>query len=94
MQSDELTKSSTCRTDPGANTASDDEERKVLTSVERSTVKVESQSCKWTTRFLHNTGDEDAKVTFLMMLDNSSGSMVATAVQSRRDSTSLWNVSC
>ena len=44
---------------------------------------VVSQSCKWTTRFLHNTGDKDAKVTFLTMLDNSLGSMVATAVQKK-----------
>ena len=33
--------------------------------------------------FLHNTGDKDAKVTFLTMVDNSSGSMVATAVQKK-----------
>ena len=32
---------------------------------------------------LHNTGDKDAKVTFLTMVDNSSGSMVATAVQKK-----------
>ena len=31
--------------------------------------------------FLHNTGDKDAKVTFLTMVDNSSGSMIATADQ-------------
>ena len=31
--------------------------------------------------FLHDTGDKDAKVTFLTMVDNSSGQMVATAVQ-------------
>ena len=30
-----------------------------------------------------NTGDKDAKVTFLTMVDNSSGSMVATAVQKK-----------
>ena len=33
--------------------------------------------------FLHNTGDRDAKVTFLTMVDNSSGQMVATAVQKK-----------
>ena len=33
--------------------------------------------------FLHNTGNRDAKVTFLAMVDNSSGSMVATAVQKK-----------
>ena len=33
--------------------------------------------------FLHNTGDKDAKVTFLTMVDNSSGSMVATAVKKK-----------
>ena len=33
--------------------------------------------------FLHNTGDNDAKVTFLTMVDNSSGSMVAMAVQKK-----------
>ena len=32
---------------------------------------------------LHNTGDRDAKITFLTMVDNSSGSMVATAVQKK-----------
>ena len=31
--------------------------------------------------FLHNTGDKDAKITFFTMVDNSSGQMVATAVQ-------------
>ena len=35
--------------------------------------------------FLHNTGDKDAKVTFLTMVDNSSGSVVTT---------SLWSASC
>ena len=59
--SDELTKSITCRTDLGANTASEEEEMDYA--------------------FLHNTGDIDAKVTFLTMVDNSSRSMVATAVQ-------------
>ena len=34
--------------------------------------------------FLHNTADKDAKVTFLLMKDNSSGHMVATAVQKKR----------
>ena len=33
--------------------------------------------------FLHNTGDKDAKVTFHTMVDNSSGSMVAMAVQKK-----------
>ena len=33
--------------------------------------------------FMHNTGDKDAKVTFLKMVDNSSGSTVATAVQKK-----------
>ena len=32
---------------------------------------------------LQNTGDKDAKVTFLTMVDNSSGQMVATAVQKK-----------
>ena len=32
---------------------------------------------------LHNTGDKDAKVTFLTMVDNSPGQMVATAVQKK-----------
>ena len=32
---------------------------------------------------MHNTGDRDAKITFLTMVDNSSGSMVATAVQKK-----------
>ena len=32
---------------------------------------------------LHNTGDKDAKVTFFTMVDNSSGQMVATAVQKK-----------
>ena len=35
--------------------------------------------------FLHNTGDKDAKVTLLTMVDNSSGQMVATAVQKGPD---------
>ena len=34
--------------------------------------------------FLHNTGDKDAKVTFLTMVDNNSEQMVATAVQKER----------
>ena len=33
--------------------------------------------------FLHDTGGKDAKVTFLTMTDNSSGSLVATAVQKK-----------
>ena len=33
--------------------------------------------------FLHNTGDKDAKVTIPTMVDNSSGQMVATAVQKK-----------
>ena len=33
--------------------------------------------------FLHDTGDKNAKVTFLTMVDKSSGSMVATAVQKK-----------
>ena len=33
--------------------------------------------------FLRNTGDKDANVTFLTMVDNSSGQMVATAVQKK-----------
>ena len=33
--------------------------------------------------FLQNTGDKDAKVTFLTMVDNSSGSMVVTAVKKK-----------
>ena len=33
--------------------------------------------------FLHNTGDKDAEVTFLTVVDNSSGSMVAMAVQKK-----------
>ena len=33
--------------------------------------------------FLHYTGDQDAKVTHFTMVDNSSGSMVATAVQKK-----------
>ena len=32
---------------------------------------------------LHNTGDKDAKVTVLTIVDNSSGQMVATAVQKK-----------
>ena len=32
---------------------------------------------------MQNTGDKDAKVTFLTMEDNSSGQMVATAVQKK-----------
>ena len=41
--------------------------------------------------FMHNTGDKDAKVTFLTMVDNSSGSRLRR--QSRRRA-SLWNASC
>ena len=33
--------------------------------------------------FLHDTGDKEAKVTFLIMVDNSSGQMVATTVQKK-----------
>ena len=32
---------------------------------------------------MHDTGNKDAKVTFLTMVDNSSGQMVATAVQEK-----------
>ena len=75
MLSDELTKSTTCRTDPGASTASEDEEKK--SHLSRDPVVQMDYA------FLHNTGDKDAKVTFLTMVDNSSGSMVATAVQKK-----------
>ena len=33
--------------------------------------------------FLHDTGDKEAKVTFLTIVENSSGQMVATAVQKK-----------
>ena len=33
--------------------------------------------------FLHDTGDKEGKVTFLTMVNNSSGQMVATAVQKK-----------
>ena len=33
--------------------------------------------------FLHDTGDKEAKVTFRTMVNNSSGQMVATAVQKK-----------
>ena len=33
--------------------------------------------------FLHDTGNKDAKVTFLTMIDTTSGAMVATAVQKK-----------
>ena len=33
--------------------------------------------------FLHDTGNKDAKVTFLTIVDNSSGQLVATAVQKK-----------
>ena len=70
---DEPTKSITCRTDPGANTASEEEGRKVLplSRGEQSDggIPVAQMDCA----FLHNTGDEDAKVTFLMMVDRING---------------------
>ena len=43
--------------------------------------------------FLHDTGDMEAKVTFLTMVGNSSGQMVATTVR-RRNTTSLLSASC
>ena len=39
------------------------------------------QLCQMDYAFLH--GDKDAKVTFLTMVDNSSGQMVAVAVQKK-----------
>ena len=33
--------------------------------------------------FLHDTGDKEAEVTFLTVVGNSSGQMVATAVQKK-----------
>ena len=70
-------------TDLGANTASEDDQKKVLTSVERSRATMVSQLCKMDYAFLHDTGDKVATVTFLTMVDNSSGQMVATAVQKK-----------
>ena len=81
--SDELTKSITCRTDLGSNAAWEEEEKKVLTSASASRLTMALQLCKWNTRSCTNTGDKDAKVTFLTMIDNSSGQMVATAVQKK-----------
>ena len=49
-ESDDLTKHITCRTDLGAHTVSEDGEKSVLTSVERSKATTVSQSCRWTTR--------------------------------------------
>ena len=40
------------------------------------------QLCRWTA-FWYDTGNKDAKVTFLTMVDNSCGQMVATAVQKK-----------
>ena len=77
MQSDELMTSTICRTDPGANTASEDEERKVLTSVERSTVAVVSRLCKKNTQHWRQGCQDHVSHN----VDNRSGSMVATAVQ-------------
>ena len=77
-QSDELTKSIACRTDLGANTASADEEEEVLEQSDDS-IPVVQVNCA----FLHNIGHKGAKVTFLTMVDNGLGSMVATAVQKK-----------
>ena len=43
--------------------------------------------------FLHDTGDKDAKVTFLTMVDNSSGQRLQRQSR-RRDTTSLLSASC
>ena len=79
---DELTKSITCRTDPGANIVSEEEEKSVLTSaVGQSDDGIPVVQMDYA--FLHNTGNKDDKVTFLTTADNRSGSMVATAVQKK-----------
>ena len=39
--------------------------------------------CSWTTRSCTDTENKDAKVTFLTMIDTTSGAMVATAVQKK-----------
>ena len=41
------------------------------------------QLCRWTCAFLQDTGDKEAKVSVLTMVDNSSGQMVAMAVQKK-----------
>ena len=81
-KSDELTKSVTCRTDLGANTASADEEEEVLEQSEDS-VPVVQMDCA----FLHNIGHKGAKVTFLTM-------QWLRRQSRRRDTTSLLNASC
>ena len=78
--SDELTKSITCRTDPGANTAREEEEKRVLTSAATSRLTMAFQLHY---AFLHDTSDKEAKVTFLTTVDNSSGQMAAAAVQKK-----------
>ena len=79
--SDELMKSTTCRTDLGANTAwrGRGKERPHISRYEQTDDGVPVVQMDYA--FLHDTGDKEAKVTFFTMVDNSSGQMVATAVQ-------------
>ena len=80
--SDELTKSTTCRTDLGANTAGGrGEESPHLSRYEQADDGIPVVQLDYA--FPHDTGNKDAKVTFLTMADSSSGQMVATAVQKK-----------
>ena len=74
--SDEFTKSTTSRTDPGVK----GKESPHLSRYEQGN---DIPVVQMDYAFLHDTGDKEAKVTFLTMVDNSSGQMVATAVQKK-----------
>ena len=54
-----------------------------LTSAATSRLTMAFQLCRWTMRSCMTQGDKDAEVTFLTMVDNSSGQMFATAVQKK-----------
>ena len=76
----------TCRADPGANVVSAVREKKVFTSVERSRATMERSRatwCKWITRSCITLQTVMPKSCFFTMVDNSSRSMIATAVQKK-----------
>ena len=82
-------KSTTCRTDLGANTAREDEEKKVLTSADYEQADDGIPVVQMDCAFLHDTGDKAAKVTFLTMVENSFWSKWLQRQSRRRDTTSL-----
>ena len=75
-----------CRADLGASIVSAVREKKVFTSVERSRATMERSRatwCQWTARSCITLQTGMLKSCFFTMVDNSSRSMIATAVQKK-----------